>query len=860
MGDGKYRLVTDPSEGPKLFQIDTRVTSRGETAVLLTGIDCAERVVCHEAVSFDLAEGEFVFRLGAGNAAAVLDQLLQQGALKINRVFDMGGGRPGPVCVLTPGGSPQPPFGAKSPSPIPDDAGASDGGFFGLQRAAPGAQGPPTPQVPGGAPNAGAGLLAMLQGGGGGAGSPFPLGTPNAPSPSPTAPPPPHSTTPTPPRHMMPRTTRGSAGGGPRGRGVVGDVGPEDALFDAASGGGSSSSAAPNDHRSTRAPKPPRSPLVADGRSSPSGAAATSALVGGGGGGADLLGILDGRSRRSPAPASRRGPPGADASPGAGAPTSEDLLAMLGGGGGRGGAGSGGVGAGRGSGEGSSPAPAGALSAAELEARMAGAAGAATPPVGSSQSGGGGGGGGGSVDLMGMLGRAVSRGAEGAEGADSNGGSNVSAIDLSGADGGLGFDVDDDLGELLGGGSSTAARNKPPPENAENAPAGGGGGDWPVSDGLTHREEERRAQADGEEAELARRVANAVKNGSDRLFEKPTGKKSAFEPGAAATEPLPEDNVGRQLLKKQGWEPLVDPVTGAVVEEAPVPIPGTVPGRAGLGAYDRETARLAHAAASSADDDDGVDELVNRQSKLLAMMGIGERKDGVKSSIGKRREESSSTKASSAAGEDSGDESWAEDEKPRERTKVEHSYSHADLKKLNVNCDAVPAGVDMSVFEEADRRKIEKEKAEAAEKKKREKAEKDASEKERKEKAKAEREEREKAEKERKESARERVAKSKSTDQLDDAPALGGALGLGFLGINSSSNSLASQEDAAKKDDSKEGEKKGMTVRELAAALMAELRGLEDRVEVLGEEEGPMVALKLGAALEAVRQEPFKSI
>ena len=110
--------------------------------------------------------------------------------------------------------------------------------------------------------------------------------------------------------------------------------------------------------------------------------------------------------------------------------------------------------------------------------------------------------------------------------------------------------------------------------------------------------------------------------------------------------------------------------------------------------------------------------------------------------------------------------------------------------------------------------------------------------------------------------ARERVARSRSTDQLDDAPALGGALGLGFLGINSSSNSSNSlvSLDPAKK----EGEKKGMTVRELAAALMAELRGLEDRVEVLGEEEGPvasiMVALKLGAALEAVRQEPFKSI
>ena len=123
-----------------------------------------------------------------------------------------------------------------------------------------------------------------------------------------------------------------------------------------------------------------------------------------------------------------------------------------------------------------------------------------------------------------------------------------------------------------------------------------------------------------EEAELARRVAHAVKNGSDRLFEKPKGKKSAFVPGAVVTEPLPEDNVGRQLLKKQGWEPPVDPVTGAVVEEAPVPIPGTIPGRAGLGAYDRETARLAHAAASSADD--GVDELVDRQSKLLSMMGL----------------------------------------------------------------------------------------------------------------------------------------------------------------------------------------------------------------------------------------------
>ena len=134
--------------------------------------------------------------------------------------------------------------------------------------------------------------------------------------------------------------------------------------------------------------------------------------------------------------------------------------------------------------------------------------------------------------------------------------------------------------------------------------------------------------------------------------------------------------------------------------------------------------------------------------------------------------------------------------------------------------------------------------------------EKEAAEKEKKEKA--------SADKAAKESARERVAKSKSTDTLDDAPALGGALGLGFLGINNSSSSLASQgestKEGEKKDEGGTQAAKGMSVKDLAAALMAELRGLEDRVEVLGEEEGAMVALKLGAALEAVRQEPFKSI
>jgi collagen type III alpha/collagen type V/XI/XXIV/XXVII alpha len=51
-----------------------------------------------------------------------------------------------------------------------------------------------------------------------------------------------------------------------------------------------------------------------------------------------------------------------------------------------------------------------------------------------------------------------------------------------------------------------------------------------------------------------------------------------------------------------------------------------------------------------------------------------------------------------------------------------------------------------------------------------------------------------------------------------------------------------------------------MSVAELAKALLAELRGLEDRVEVAGDESGPMVLLKLGSALEAIRDEPFKSI
>ena len=83
-GDASYRVVTDPSEGPKQFTIQTRVTSRGETAVILMGVDCAERVMCHESAPFDLEEGHFVFKLGPGTAG-ILDQLLAQGALRVAR-------------------------------------------------------------------------------------------------------------------------------------------------------------------------------------------------------------------------------------------------------------------------------------------------------------------------------------------------------------------------------------------------------------------------------------------------------------------------------------------------------------------------------------------------------------------------------------------------------------------------------------------------------------------------------------------------------------------------------------------------------------------------------------------------------
>lgn len=70
----EVRVVTDPSEGPKSFRIQTRVTSRGEMAVILMGVDTAERVMCHESVGFDLAEGEFVFKVSRRHARCAISK------------------------------------------------------------------------------------------------------------------------------------------------------------------------------------------------------------------------------------------------------------------------------------------------------------------------------------------------------------------------------------------------------------------------------------------------------------------------------------------------------------------------------------------------------------------------------------------------------------------------------------------------------------------------------------------------------------------------------------------------------------------------------------------------------------------
>ena len=230
MGDHEYRVITDPCEGRKRFTLQTRVTSRGETAVILMGVDSAERVMCHASTGLDLPEDVFVFNVGT-STSGILDQLLAQGALKVSRVVDVDGAdgthSSMPICELTPGGAAQPPFeGAGATAAAAAHraletaaADASEENFFNALRnessladarlgngaspapasgnggarapanatptragkgAPPGMPPPPPPPPPATSSprNAGADILAMLNGGG--SGSPFPPPPPPA--------------------------------------------------------------------------------------------------------------------------------------------------------------------------------------------------------------------------------------------------------------------------------------------------------------------------------------------------------------------------------------------------------------------------------------------------------------------------------------------------------------------------------------------------------------------------------------------------------------------------------------------------------------------------------------------------------
>ena len=377
-GDGssrEYRVITDPSEDPKKFKLQTRVTSRGETAVILMGVDCAERIMCHASVGLDLPEGAFVFNIGPATSG-ILDQLLSQGALKVIRVEHTRGG-PVPVCELTPGGPAQPAFegadaraaGAARRAAESAAADASGDAFFDALRAEEmeaqqhaGRGAPPgmparkeprgappgvaTPPLPGAGASAGADILAMLNGGSpGGSGA----GLPNASDRDASA-----RTPPAVARHLMPRTTRGSAGGGARVPGA-GGAAHDDGFFDASAGAPSPASvtSALAGGGGARPPPPGLPPGLSPlgglggglfgspaggifGGGTPSGA--VSAPFGApletpltpsgpaGDAGADILAALAGPGRGAV-------PPGASARSARGTPSNEDLLAMLGGGG-----------------------------------------------------------------------------------------------------------------------------------------------------------------------------------------------------------------------------------------------------------------------------------------------------------------------------------------------------------------------------------------------------------------------------------------------------------------------------------------------------------------------------------------------
>ncbi|MDB9925175.1 hypothetical protein OAD67_02825 [bacterium] len=704
---GEYRVTTDPSEGPKRFTLQTRITSRGETAVILMGVDSAERVMCHQTIGLELPEGSFVFNVGV-STSGILDQLLGQGALKISRVVDVGGNS-APVCELTPGGTLQPPFEGAGASAAAAAhraaetaaADASEDAFFNALRAEdaraeqhsgaspmtggqrngkPARGGKGAPPGMGGAPpgmtaspaqNAGADILAMLNGSGGG--SPFP------------PPPPPGMLSPldgsrgvnTPPvvaRQMMPRTTRGSTGGGQRVRGA-GGASHDDGFFDASAGaGGTPGSVVAVSAGSSRAGPTPGLP----------GLSPLSNLCGLGG----LGGLFS-------------SPAGGAASPFAAQPAKPqrdagaDILDMLGGG-------------------------------------------RSTPQSGNQSN-------------------------TPKQGTPSN---------------------EDLLVMLAGGGGGSSTKTPPPP-----------GIGTPMS--------------------IADLEAEAL---------------------ASATKQQKEED---------------DKHIGAL----------SAMGALGLG-FDDDDFTLPLRVATPTDTSETT---INKESNETEKANEATKeKENKKQSVAEKREKKKKEKEAKEEEQKKKAEDAKENEKetepepepkPEEKTSPEKpsvtSYSSDSLLKLRAGCDSVPTEVDLEMFEQADKHNPDNLNAKA-------KAEKILA----------------------KKIAREEVSVSKpietvpvdtktpsrSDDRLDE-PALGGALGLGFLGISSASLQGMDETETETKSETKvdEKEKKNETpaltsVAELAKALLAELRGLEDRVEVAGDESGPMAMLKLGAALEAIRDEPFKSI
>ena len=767
MGDHEYRVITDPCEGRKRFTLQTRVTSRGETAVILMGVDSAERVMCHASTGLDLPEDVFVFNVGT-STSGILDQLLAQGALKVSRVVDVDGAdgthSSMPICELTPGGAAQPPFeGAGATAAAAAHraletaaADASEENFFNALRnessladarlgngaspapasgnggarapanatptragkgAPPGMPPPPPPPPPATSSprNAGADILAMLNGGG--SGSPFP------------PPPPAGMLSPlgganTPPagvsRQMMPRTTRGSTGGGAlRVRGAGGGA-HDDGFFDASAGAnaggapstvGSVSGPGPRD-----APPPGLSPL-------------------------GNLGGLSGLGGLFTSPAGGVASPFASspfAQPPASRDAGADILGML--------------------------------------------AGGKTPP------------------------------------------SNTSPFAKQGTP-----SNEDLLAMLSGSGGGGGASPKPPPPGM-GAPMSAADFEAEAMASVTKREDERTKQETESHGVLTDMGALGLGFDDDDF---------TLPPRVGTPQSIETKEELEELTADEKTEP-------DETDEAP---------------KDKEAARVAK----------------REKKKQEKEEKKHEERDDVLGAIANVIEDDAAAKESPAEPEPE-TEKKEEEEKPPVT-----SYSSDFFLSLRSVCRTAPPEIDLEMFHDADKTNPDNLNAKA-------KAEKIREHKLRREEAAAPEVTEEKEEEKKSEeknaaaepapvSEKKTPSRSRSDDRLDE-PGLGGALGLGFLNISSASLAGMDETETTKSEaktsaeTSAEKEKKEtqnapasatkppppMTVSELAKALLAELRGLEDRVEVVGDEMGPMAMLKLGTALEAIRDEPFRSI